>query len=120
VILSLSPWSVSVAVLLSAVVSVTGGMMSASSKGKPVNSIVILLGGVHACSANHDIREFKIRVYNSIDMLPDSQKAVLGDDVPGVLDNTGLEEILCNLRDHICFGYHAEGADAILKEEDSP
>ena len=92
--------------------------MSAAGKGKPVNSVVILLGEVHACSANHDIREFKVRIYNSVDLLPDSQKAVMGD-VSGILDNAGLEEILINLRNHILFGYHAMGADEILKEEDS-
>jgi len=108
------------AVLLSAVVSVIGGQMSASGEGKPGNSVVILLGAVHACSANHDMREFNIRVYNSVDLLPCSQKAVLGDDVPGVLSNSELEEILGNLRNHILLGYHASGVDEILNEEDSP
>jgi hypothetical protein len=86
---------------------------------KSVNSVVILLGGVHACSANHDIREFKVRIYNSVDLLPDSKKAVFPDVVPGVLSNSELEEQLENLRNNIAICWHGVKVDQVLKEEDS-
>lgn len=76
------------------------------------------LGRVHGCSTNHDVREFSVRIHNSVDMLPHAQGEFNDEDTPGYKEADVLEELLENLRNNICICYHGEGIDLIMKEED--
>lgn len=60
---------------------------------------VLTLGCVHACSADHSIRQF--RVY-----------------IMGPEEIEELEELLENLRSNIAICYHGVGIDKIVKEEE--
>ena len=82
------------------------------------NSVILLLGRVNAASANHDIREFSIRIYNSVDMLPHTQGEFNSDEVKDYAENETLEKILENLRDNIQVCYHAHGVTETIKEEE--
>ena len=83
------------------------------------NSVVLLLGGVHACSANHAIREFKVRIYNSVDLLPGACPQDHNDEeIPGYKEAEALEELLGNLRSNISVCYHGVGIDVTLLEEE--
>lgn len=87
---------------------------------KKQNSVVILIGGVHGTSARPCVREFTVRIYNTVDLLPGAKPGEgLADSIPNYRGNDELEEYLENLRNNICICYHGFGVDAILKEEDS-
>ena len=60
---------------------------------------VITLSPVHAASANHEIREFKVRI-------------------TGPKEYEENEELLENLRSNISICYHGVGVDRIIKEEE--
>jgi hypothetical protein len=60
---------------------------------------VITLGCVHGASADHEIREFKVRI-------------------SGPKENEELEELLENLRSNISICYSGVGVDEIVLEEE--
>ena len=86
---------------------------------KKGNSVVVLLGRVHASSSNHDVREFSVRIYNMVDMLTHLRGEFNSDDTLGYLETEELEDILENLRNNISICYHGSGITSIIKEEDS-
>lgn len=90
------------------------------SQKKPSNVVIISLGKIHRCSADPCIREFTVKIYNTIDLLPGMDGGSrIADGVPGYLSNTVLEETLENLRESIRIMWHSPRVDQVLKEENS-
>jgi len=83
------------------------------------SSVVLLLGKVHAASANRSIREFTVRIYNPMDVGGLCPSDYPDKPVKGYLEPEILEDVLCNLRDNIQVCYHHSRIGQVLKEEDS-
>jgi hypothetical protein len=60
---------------------------------------IIILGCVHACSADPTIRQFRVQI-------------------TGPKENEEKEELLENLRENISICYRGVGVDSIVKEEE--
>lgn len=82
------------------------------------SSGLVSLGRVHGCSTNHDVREFTVSIYNSVDMLPHTQGEFNDEDTSGYKEAEALEELLENIRNNLCICYHGAGIDLIVKNED--
>lgn len=89
------------------------------SSSKPENSVMCVLGRVHADSVNHDVRQFTICLYNSVDILKHVNGEFNDENTPGYLETEGLEEILENIRAHLTICYHHKRITVMVKEEES-